>query len=160
MAQVCAVCKHPARSAIDLALATDDMTVRGAAFRWQLDRSAVWRHRARHLPLSLSKAAEAAGIASAARILDELEKIRRLAAALAAQALSGQDRRLALQALDRQLAALGLLARVAGVTGPEVSVQLIQQAPAWQELKGRLVAALEAFPDARRAVLAALEAAA
>lgn len=162
MAARCTVCSHPDRERIDMALAADQLTCRGAAERWRLDKSAVSRHRARHLPLRLLRAAEAEEIAAAGRILSQIDETAKLATALIVRGMRTKtfDGRLAVAAMGRRLDALTLLAKVSGLMQPDVSVLILQHSPAWLELRDALVEAIKPFPEASRAVLRVLERAA
>lgn len=158
MAIACSVCAHPGREEIDLSLAADRVTVRGCAARWRLDKSAVWRHRARHLPLRLAKATEAAEVASANRLLMEMDEAQRAAKDLTARAAKAQDLRVALAGIKTNLDALALLSKVAGLIQTDLSISLaIVSNPDWVALRDDLIRTLARHPAAHREVIAVLE---
>jgi hypothetical protein len=152
---LCAVCAHPRLDTINAELATDAITVTGAAARYSLDRSAVWRHRARHLPLALLAAEDARRVASATMILEEVETIRRFARSVMASTVR-TDPNTALRAMDKQLAALALLAKVAGLMADVNVTVSLAKTPEWLTMRDRIVAAVAPWPDARRAVIEAV----
>ena len=92
---------------------------RSIAARFELSESALKRHRAGHLPLALVRAAEAAEVADADALLDQVRALQRRARAYEAQAAGERDLRLALGALREQRITLELVAKMTGeLEGP------------------------------------------
>src|SRR5690606_30206042 len=109
MPRRCTVCAHPKRAEIDRAL------VRSAAYRriaadYGLSERAVRRHRATHVPRLLEAAREREERTTAARLLAELERLRRVASRLGKKAERKGDLRTALAAVGelRGLVAVAL----------------------------------------------------
>lgn len=109
MPRRCTVCAHPKRAEIDRAL------VRGAAYRriaaeYGLSDRAVRRHRATHVPRLLEAAAEREERTTAAVLLAELERLRRVARRLGRKAEKAGELRTALAAVGelRGLVAVAL----------------------------------------------------
>ena len=113
MPRVCTVCSHGDRPTINAALVTGE-PIPAVSARFELSESALKRHRAGHLPLALVKAAEAAEVAEADALLEQVKAIQRRARAYEAQASAAGDLRGALLALREGRATLELLATMTG----------------------------------------------
>ena len=113
MPRTCTICRHPERPAINASLVAGE-PFRSIADHFELSASALKRHRAAHLPLTLLRAAEAAEVAEADALLDRVKETERRARAYEAQAAMAGDIRGALVALREGRATLELLARMAG----------------------------------------------
>jgi hypothetical protein len=155
MPRRCTVCDHPERHGIDEALVSGG-SYRSVAKRFRLSESAVYRHKAEHLPAHLLKAR---AVEEAARADDLLEQVRHLQAHaldILERAEKTGDLRAALAAISQARGNLELLGELAGelderpVVNPNLS-------PEWLELRAVIVGALEPHPAAHRAVLRALE---
>jgi hypothetical protein len=109
----CTVCRHPARNQIDQAL-LQGARFRDLARRTGTDKSALLRHRDRHLPSLLVKAQEAAVIASADSLAAKLLAIEAEARRLGEKAEEAGDLRGALQAVRELTRLVELAARVSG----------------------------------------------
>ncbi len=162
----CTVCQLAAddRQALDLALATDQMTQRRAAARWALSPSAVWRHRQRHLPASLLSAFTELGEPSMSvhDLASELRRTLDLVNELVAEARAeGRGSRTDfIRAADLQRRQLDSLARLLGLVVDHVDVRAsisLETAPEWLSLKARIINAVADHPEARLAVVAALD---
>ena len=68
----CSICTHSARAEIDEALAVGAASYRDVSRRWEISLAAVGRHAARHLPLHLARAEDAAEVAAADALLERL----------------------------------------------------------------------------------------
>src|SRR5437667_3256730 len=113
MPRVCTVCSHGDRPAINAAPVAGEPK-RAIAARFGLSESAVKRHAAEHLPATLLKAAQAAEVADAEALLDQVNAIGRRARADETQAASASDVRAALLALREERATAALAARMTG----------------------------------------------
>jgi hypothetical protein len=155
MPRRCTVCDHPERHGIDEALVTG-APYRSVAKRFELSESAVYRHKAEHLPAQLLKAR---GVEEAARADDLLDQVRHLqthALDILERAESAGDLRTALAAISQARGNLELLGKLAGELDEHPVVNLTVS-PQWLELRTVIVGALEPHPAAHRAVLRALE---
>jgi hypothetical protein len=156
MPRVCTVCSHPQRSEIDECLVSGQSN-RGIAKRFGVDDAAVFRHRNAHLPAQVAMAREAREVARADDLLAGVVALRkRLQAALDA-AQAAKD----VASLSRELReTLRLMLELEGRLrhGAQVQVALsVGQSPEWLSLLARITRALGPYPEARQAVLAAVE---
>jgi transposase-like protein len=155
MPRRCTVCDHPEKHGIDEVLVTG-APYRSVAKRFGLSESAVYRHKTDHLPAHLLKARE---VEEAARADDLLEQVRHLqgrALDILERAEKAGDLRTALAAISQARGNLELLGKLAGELDERPVVNL-NVSPEWLELRAVIVTALEPHPDARGAVLRALE---
>jgi len=74
MPRRCSVCDHPERQKVDEALVTG-APYRSIAKQFALSESAVYRHKAEHLPARLAKAREAAEVAQADDLLAQVHNL-------------------------------------------------------------------------------------
>ena len=75
MPRVCTVCEHPYREAIDRAL-VGDASNRSVASLYDVSEAAVRRHKANHLPAKLVMAEQAAEVAEADNLLDQVRDLQ------------------------------------------------------------------------------------
>ena len=150
----CSICSHPRRDEIDADL------VRGAglrdiAERFQVGRMSVQRHRP-HLDHTLLKAHEVGEVARADALLGELRGLTDRARGLLARAERAGDLRGAATAIRECRGCLELLGRLSGElqSNPVINITL---APSWIALRGRIVAGLQAYPEARLALAAVID---
>lgn len=68
----CTICDHEAREEIDRALVRDE-GLRALAQRYGTSYPALYRHKKRHIPRDLARAAEAAGLARATALAGEVQ---------------------------------------------------------------------------------------
>ncbi len=144
---------HPKRREVEEALARG-MPVRQVAEAFRLSKSAVHRHKDRMV-------AEMAGAPTAANTNadDLLAKVRGLqseAEGILAKSKSAGDHKTALLAIKEARSNLELLAKMLGElqTGTTVNITVSNQ---WIALRADLMGALQPFPEARVAVMHALE---
>src|SRR5437870_1772439 len=113
MPRTCSVCVHADRQAIDAA-AVAGTPNRRIATQYGLTEAAVRRHRASHLPARLAKAKDAAEIAEAGSLLDQLRALRRRALGILERAEQADDPRTALLALREVRGTMEVEARIQG----------------------------------------------
>jgi hypothetical protein len=155
MPRRCTVCDHPKRHSIDGALVTG-APYRSVAKRFGLSESAVYRHKAEHLPAYLLKAKEAEEVAQADELLEQVRYLQTRALDILERAEKAGDLRTALAAISQARGNLELLGKLAGELDERPVVNL-NVSPEWLELRAVIVGALEPHPAAHRAVLRALE---
>jgi hypothetical protein len=155
MPRRCTVCDHPERHSIDEALVTG-APYRSVAKRFGLSESAVYRHKAEHLPTHLLKAREVEQVAQADGLLDQVRNLQTHALDILERAEEAGDLRTALAAISQARGNLELLGKLAGELD-ERPVMNLNVSPEWLELRVVIVGALEPHPAAHRAVLRALE---
>lgn len=153
MPRPCSACRHLQRPAIDAALAAGT-SLRDIAARFTVSTSALCRHRA-HIPAQIAQAQQAAVVANAGTLLDQIAMLRDRAQAIADRAEQAGDLRTALLGLREVARTVELLAKIAGEIDdrPQLNVILSHD---WLTLRAVILAALEPFVDARQAVAAAL----
>jgi transposase-like protein len=155
MPRRCTVCDHPEKHSIDEALVAG-APYRSVAKRFGLSESAVYRHKTEHLPAHLLRARE---VEEAARVDDLLDQVRHLQAHaldILERAEKAGDLRTALAAISQARGNLELLGKLAGELDERPVVNL-NVSPEWLELRAVIVGALEPHPEARGAVLRAIE---
>jgi hypothetical protein len=159
MSRTCSVCAHPSRGPIDTSIVTH-VPYRDIAKRHGLTPSGVWRHAQSHLRETLVRATEAAEVTHADTLLDKVTGYIRDAEAIMAGANTEDDKRLALQALDRAMSGVTLLAKLSGDLDERGHVNVLITSPEWMQVQSAILSALAPFPDATAAVKAALRPAA
>ena len=106
------------------------------------------------------KAAEAVEVSHADTLLDKVKGYIADAEAIMAGANTEDDKRLALQALDRAMNGVTLLAKLSGEIDERGHVNVLIASPEWMQVQGAILSALAPFPEATAAVRAALRPAA
>jgi hypothetical protein len=139
----------------------DDALICGRPFRdiarrfRGISKDAAARHKADHLPVTLSAAAAATELASGATLIEKIRALEAQARTIGREAHARGDLRIALGAV-RELARIAeLQAKLAGdiSDGTAVTVAIGTD---WESLRSTVLRALANFPDARVAVAAAL----
>jgi hypothetical protein len=152
----CTVCAHPELEIINRALVGGE-PYRSVANRYEsLSQAAVQRHQENHLPATLAKAREAEEVAHADDLLDQVRGLQARTLAILEAAEETSQHRTALAAIREARSNLELLAKLLGELDerPQINVLI---SPEWLELRAVIVGALEPHPDARGAVLRALD---
>jgi hypothetical protein len=155
MPRRCTVCDHPERHGIDEALVTG-AAYRSVAKRFELSESSVYRHKTEHLPAHLLRAREVEETARADDLLEQVRHLQAHALDILERAEEAGDLRTALAAISQARGNLELLGKLAGELDERPVVNL-NISPEWLEIRAVIVGALEPHPDARGAVLRALE---
>lgn len=155
MPRVCTVCEHPSREAIDRAL-VGDTSNRSLASLYDVSEAAVRRHKANHLPAKLVMAEQAAEIAEADNLLDQVRDLQSRTLAILEAAEASKQHRTALSAIREARSNLELLAKLLGELDDRPTVNILVS-PEWLELRAVIVGALEPYSEARGAVLRAIE---
>jgi hypothetical protein len=155
MPRTCTVCGHPECEAIDRALVAGESTGKISGRYRTIDERALRRHRANHLPAALARAKEAEEVAVADDLLGQVRDLQERALAILDKAEGSGELRTALGAIREARSNLELLAKLLGELDERPINVLIS--PQWLELRTVIVAALEPHPQARGAVLRALE---
>jgi hypothetical protein len=170
-AHSCQVCKHAERNRIELLVVGGGATMRKVALKFNLNRDAVRRHFAKHVP-------EERRLALIAGPDVKLEELRSRIADESASLLENYSyvKRSLFRALDlatelgdrngtalvsgKLIETLNAIAKLTGALSQFSSVNITQnifQAPIVLELQATLVRVLAKYPDARREVIAAIE---
>jgi hypothetical protein len=175
----CKTCQHPDRREIDMALASGE-SFAVVARHYKVSQDSVKRHRRKHLPrdkamalrLKYSKAiAERQAVREAVAQRVEEEEATRDAPDGVALLGKGHhlhretlrvyrdtdDPKVKLQAIREAVSIVRLMGEMLGeLNGGGTTVNIVN-APEWLHLQTVIIEALDAHPDARRAVIAAIE---
>jgi transposase-like protein len=167
MPQVCKVCTHEDRPEIERAIVERTGTLTVIASRYDVSDASLRRHRDNHLPQIRARAeareADAVdAVAEAAeservRLDDLLLRVRRLADEAEKILRETDNPTTALRANREARESLKLLAQMVGELQDGVQVNVLVN-PVWLHMKTVIKAALDPYPEARRAVFRALEA--
>jgi hypothetical protein len=157
MGRACTVCQHPARAAIDQALAAGAAPFALARQYSSLSEPALRRHKQEHLPATLAKAHEAGEVARADDLLADVRALQGQTLAILAGAEDAKDYGLALRAIGEARKNLELLAKLLGDLDERPMVNLLVS-PEWVTLRGRIVTAIRPHPAAFAALAEVLDA--
>ena len=151
----CTVCTHPAIDEINERLISGG-SIRATADEFGLNRGAIWKHKSNHIPKLMIQAKALQDENRADMLLDQLERIYGKAWDLVEKADSDKKYQAAATCLKEARSCLELLARLMGElkTGHTINVY---QNPEFVQVRTNIVQALEQYPEARRAVVQALE---
>ncbi len=153
MPRVCSICSHVDRASIDDALLAG-AAYRHIAARFNVSTGALQRHR-EHIPFHLLKAQDAAEVARADTLLEQVKSLQARALTILDKAEASGDLRTALSAIREARGNLELLAKLLGELQQEGTINLVV-APEWLSLRAVVVEALAPYPQAKTAVLEAL----
>ena len=154
MPRVCTICSHPERAEIDRTLVAGE-AFRNIAERYGTSATALTRHKKEHVPGHVAKAKEAAQVAAADDLLQQLRALRNKAISILQQAEQAGDFRTALMGIREARGCIEVLMEVEGELDRRGVTNIIV-APQWIELRTVLFESLVDYPDARLAVAAAL----
>jgi hypothetical protein len=158
MPQRCRVCGDSERDQVDSDILSGAPN-RRIASRVGCSEAAVRRHAAAHLTERLKRAHAGREIASGDSLATKLLAIEAEARRLGQKAEKAGDLRTALLAVRELVRLTELAARVSGELEPAGVTVNIVASTAWVALRGRILAALAPFPDARLSVAKALRSA-
>jgi hypothetical protein len=155
MPRRCTVCDHAQREEIDRALVAGG-AFRNLAKRFDTSPTAMFRHKAEHLPAKLIMAEKASEVARADDLLAQVRDLQGRAHNILDKAEESGELRVALSAIREARGNLELLAKLLGELDdrPQVNVLVSSE---WIELRAVIVGALDVHPEARDAVLRAVE---
>ena len=154
MPRVCTVCNHPNKVEIDKIL-VEGKPYRSIAKQFSLSDAAVYRHKS-HLNGTLIKAHEAQEITHADNLMQQISDLQARALNILSKTEEAQDWRAATGAIREARGCLELLGKLAGEFKAEQTINVILN-PQWIELRTSIIQTLEAHPEAKLAVLNALE---
>jgi hypothetical protein len=116
VARKCVVCGDPRVAEIDAAL-LEDRGYREIAERFGTSKSALFRHRASHLPATLLKAKDAAAMVAGDTLMEQVEELKSMARRLGKKAEDAGDYRGALAAVRELVRIVDLIAKLTGQIG-------------------------------------------
>jgi hypothetical protein len=155
MGRVCTVCAHDEHHSINVAL-VQRTAYRNIAHVYGVSQYALMRHAREHLPKLLVQSSRAVEVARADDLIGTIEgMIGRLEAFIdrAEAAGDGQEFRAHAAEWRKQIE---LLAKISGELRQEGITNVFVN-PQWVQLEATIVNALVGFPEAREAVLTAIE---
>ena len=150
----CSICNHPQSAEIDAAVIAGS-SYRDISGQFGVASSALGRHVKNHLVATLAAARDAQRVANGDDLLDQVADLQRQAQEIKDKALETEDLKTALVGIRELVRIVTLLAKLRGElnTNPVVNVLV---SPGWTAARTALMRALEPYPDARAAVVAAL----
>jgi hypothetical protein len=157
MPRTCTVCVHPERGEIDAALIRGVSPYQLEATYSDLTRESIKRHKeSDHIPSKLLKAHAVEEVTAADVLLEDIASIRSAAFRALDRAEEAGDMNTLLRAIREARENVRLLGELRGRLNSGTTINIIQN-PQWLELRAVIVGALEPHPDAKRAVVEALE---
>jgi hypothetical protein len=153
--RACTVCSHESRDAIEDSFIAGTPK-RRIASHYGVSERAVRYHLREHLPALLALARDAAQASRADSLLDRIEALQSRTLAILEATEETHDHRVALAAIREARGNLELIGEVTKELDRTPTLNLHLN-PEWLELRAVIVGALDAHPDARGAVLRALE---
>ena len=154
MPRTCTICTHPEVHAIDGALVAGQ-SFRNIAQHSGTSATALFRHKSDHLPAVLLTGQTVREEAHALDVVKQLRDINAATLAILEDARDTHQSALALKAVDRVQKQIELQAKLLGELQDGQTVNVLV-APEWVSLRATILVALVPFPDAREAVVEAL----
>ncbi len=154
MPRKCSVCEHIQVKDIDESL-VNGTGLRKIAERFSLSTTAVHRHK-KHLNGTLIKAREVMKITHADNLLEQVKYLQEKSLHILSKAEEIGDYRACTSAINEARKCLELLGKLAGELQDGQTVNVIVS-PQWVELRTTIIEALEPHPEAKFAVLGALQ---
>lgn len=149
------MCGHTAIKAINKGL-IDGVPIRHLVQQYALSRDALYRHKREHLPKVMVKAKEVAEVAQADTLLDQLRRLQASTMEILKRN-NGADDRLALSAIREARGNLDLIGRLLGELDESPKVAVLINNPEWVNIRGVILQALDGYPEAKEAVVNALQ---
>lgn len=157
MAGKCSICKHPEVDAINKAL-VDGVGISDMVRQYGFSRDTFYRHKNRHLPQALLKAQEVKEVAVADSLLGQVKDLQAKTLGILNRH-EGKNDRIALSAIREARSNLDLLGRLLGELDDSPKVAVLVANPEWVNLRTLIIEALEPYPEAKRAVVYAIQSA-
>lgn len=154
MSDKCIICARPDRESIDKMILAGE-SLRNIGKQFGVSYSTVRRHTP-HIPKQLAKSHEIMEIARADNLLDQTRILLKQAQEITDACRSVGDSRTALQGIARIKDLIELLMKVNGELEQKTEINIIS-GPVWIETRTVILNALQPYPDARAAVVRALE---
>lgn len=156
----CTVCTHPDRAQIDGALITRAFSLRSLAARFGVSAKALERHRVGHVPTEAVRAGAQAVAADeglrGGALMAKASNLLKTAEMLLSDAMMKDQPQTALRAIREAGRMVELCAKLSGDIEAGATVNVLV-APAFVTIRQTMLVALAGFPDARAAVVRALE---
>lgn len=159
MARQCTVCAHPKQRDIDRLLMDPNVTYSSVGEAFQINPKSLERHHKNHLEPRLQKVEgmRSGDVEASFGILGDMDDLKARALKLLEAAENAGQTRTAIAAIKEVRGVLDSLAKLTGEGQRTGTVVNIINAPAWTVVQTRIIHALQPFPEARQAVVQALE---
>lgn len=151
----CTVCDHLEAHSVNVDLVSR-RPYRAISRQFGLSKDALRRHSQEHIPELLVQAKKAVDVAEADDLLDRVEALQSRTLAILEAAEGSGEHKTALAAIREARGNLELAGRLTKELDERPTLNLYLSAE-WLELRAVIVTALEPHPEARGAVLKALE---
>jgi len=158
MSRKCSVCVHPKRDAIDKAIVAGE-SYRDISGRFGVSRSAIERHANNHIPAMLAKAVEVEEAKEEVRagdLLDEVNSLKDRALTILDTAEEAKDWKTALGCIKEARGSIELLAKMIVAIQASAGVDVLRS-PEWLELRQKIITKLQPYPEAKKALVEALD---
>lgn len=153
----CSVCLLPTLAAVNRALLAAQ-PIAELARRHHVSRQALMRHKEAHLPKALVEAKSEDVVEHGSVLMNDIAVLRDHVTELLAMAKEKQDVRGAITAIREATRLVELIGRMEGALVPAPAVQVnLHQTTEYQVTIGSVIEALLPYPEARSAVIAALQ---
>ncbi|MCH7536116.1 MAG: hypothetical protein IH948_10330 [Bacteroidetes bacterium] len=154
MPRTCTVCSNPKRKEIDQLLINGN-SIRAIASQFKLNRSSLQRHNKSHILKRLSKSNEAKEIANAENLIEQVRSLQKEALSILKEAKKKKDLKTAVLAINSAKGVLELLGKLLGELNesPQINILVV---PEWIKLRTKILIALEPYPEAKYAILKAV----
>lgn len=154
MPQPCSICTHPEREAIDAALVAGVPNRRIAA-QYGMGETSVRRHKDAHIPPLVAQAHDAAVVFSADALTAQITGLLARGFAILDKSERGDSITDMCAAMREVRGVLTLIAKITGEIETQPTINIIQS-PEWIEFQSLILVAVQPYPDARQAIVAAL----
>jgi len=157
MSRTCTICTHAQRDEIEAALVNRASSYRDIARQYSTSKDAISRHvNTGHIAERLLKARGEEDVRGALDVTRQLKAINSVAAGILREARDAGDPGIALRAIDRIHRQLELQAKLLGDLDERPVINLTLN-PEYVEARTLIVLALGPYPEAKDAVVRALE---
>lgn len=159
MANRCTVCGHADRLVIDKEL-IGGLPYRDISGRYGVSKSALERHASGHIAATISRARDLREWLNADQLVGELRVLREVVLGVLEEARAAGDHSVALAACARLEKQAELVARLLGELVERQKVEMVDAAASteWARLLPCILRSLAPYPEARAALVAALDA--
>ena len=153
MPQRCTVCAHAEATEINRQL-VDQIPLDRLSKAYGVTTAALQRHK-KHIPQQLVKAQDAKEVAAADSLMGRVTELDRKAQDVYVRAIKAENLNAAIASVRELRGILELYAKITGELQAQ-TVNNIVIMPEWVSLRNAILRALEAYPEARQAVIGAI----
>ena len=153
MPRKCSVCTNPHKDEIDEAIIAGE-PIRDIARQFDINKSAISRHKQKHLPSTIVNAKKGEDIVKATNLVEEISRLKSKAENIAKKAEEKGDYRTALAGVRELTRIVELLAKMQGEIKDQ-AVNIVFNAE-WIELRAVILSTLDEYPEVKAKVVEAL----